>query len=227
VTSGIPQRSILGRVLFNIFVSDVDSGIECTLRKFANGTKLCGVVDMLEGRDAIQRDLDKLEKWPCVNLEVQQGQMQGPAHESGQSQAQIQRKGREWIENSPEVKNLGVLVDKKLSITQQCALTAQKANHIQGCIKRSMASRSKEVILPFYSTLVRPPPRVLCPALEPSAQERHGPVGTGPEEGHKNDQRDGTPLLSGKAERAGAVQPGEEKALGRPVCSLSVLKRGL
>jgi len=43
-----------------------------------------------------------------------------------------------------------------------------------------------------------------------------GSVGAGPEEGHKNDQRAGTPLLAGKAERVGAVQPGEEKAAGRP-----------
>jgi len=51
--TGIPQGSILGLALFCIFVSGMDSGIECTISKFAGDTKLCGVVNTLEGRDAI------------------------------------------------------------------------------------------------------------------------------------------------------------------------------
>ncbi|PKU45387.1 rna-directed dna polymerase from mobile element jockey-like [Limosa lapponica baueri] len=125
----------------NIFVGDMDSGIEHTLRKFSDDTKLCGTVDTLEGRDAIQRDLDRLERWAYAN---------------------------------------------PMNFNQaKCKILHQKKHgqHVEGGDSASLLCSCETL------------PGELCPSLESSTSEGHGPLGTGPAEDHENDHRAGAPLL--------------------------------
>ncbi|PKU49378.1 rna-directed dna polymerase from mobile element jockey-like [Limosa lapponica baueri] len=92
------------------YLNICESGIDCTFSKFADNTKLCGAVDKLEGRDVIQRDLDRLERWACVNL-MRLNKAKCRVLHLGQGNPKHKYwLGRERIKSSPEEKDLGVIL---------------------------------------------------------------------------------------------------------------------
>ncbi|KAK4831194.1 hypothetical protein QYF61_015926 [Mycteria americana] len=151
VTSGVPQGLILGPMLFNIFISDLDDGIKCTLMKFADDTKLSGEVDTLEGRATLQEDLDRLEEWDNKNhMKFNKDKLVLGKHNPGVQH----RLGSTRLRSSSVERDLGVPMDNKLSMSEHCAAVAKKANRMLGCINKGITSRDKEVIIPLSSALV-------------------------------------------------------------------------
>ncbi|GAB0183652.1 mitochondrial enolase superfamily member 1 [Grus japonensis] len=118
VTSGVPQGSILGSTLFNIFINDLDDGIKCTLMKFADDTKLSGEVDTLEGRATLQEDLDKLEEWTNKTLMKFNKDKCKVLHLGKHNPGVQHRLGSTWLESSSVERDLVVPVDKKFNMSK-------------------------------------------------------------------------------------------------------------
>ena len=152
VTSGIPQGSVLGPILFVLFINDMPSGIKNTCKLFADDAKIfCNPLKTL-----LQHDIDKLSQWSekwQLPFNVKKCKVLHVGHNNPLIPYTME--GRE-LEQTVFEKDLGVTMDKELKFHKQTSVAVKKANQILGLIKKTMATKNENTIPLLYMTLVRP-----------------------------------------------------------------------
>ena len=156
VLSGVPQGSVLGPLLFVIFINDIDEGILSKISKFADDTKLCRVIGNEKEAEILQEDLKRMFRWSqdwqmLFNLEKC-----SVMHMGKRNKEFAYEMGGKVLKVSEEERDLGVIMHKSAKPSRQCAEAAKKANSTLGMIKRTIVTRDKETILRLYKSLVRP-----------------------------------------------------------------------
>jgi len=156
VTSGVPQGSVLGPVLFLIYINDIDNGIVSKLGKFADDSKLCKSVDNKTDVNVLVNDLAKLEKWSDLwqmKFNVEKCSVIHLGKDNTKNRYQI---GKTNLKSSDKERDLGVTVDKTMKFSEQVNSAVGKANATLGMIRRNIACKNKSIITKLYKALVRP-----------------------------------------------------------------------
>ena len=146
VGSEVPQALVLGLVLFNIFISDLDEGVESTLFKFADDTKLWGKVNTPAGRDRIQADLDRLEKWADLNRMRFNKDKCRVLHLGRGNQHYGYRLGAAPLGSTEAERDLGVKIDSRMNMSRQCDEALGRANRTLSYINGGITTWSREVL---------------------------------------------------------------------------------
>ena len=156
VSSGVPQGSVLGPLLFLIYINDLDNGVFSTISKFADDTKLGNRAYVRSDVEKLQKDLNLIVRW-ADKWQMQFNLSKCKVMHLGCHNLRVEYTMKGQVLDVVKLeKDLGVLVSDDFKVTKQCADACKKANRVLGYIARNFTFKSKEIILPLYKSLVRP-----------------------------------------------------------------------
>ena len=169
--SGVPQGSVLGPLLFLIYINDIDDSVSTNLLKFADDTKVFHAVPNSKEIDRLQMDLGNLCKWShdwLMLFNIDKCKVMHIGHNN--SKAKYEMNGI-FLEEVTEERDLGVIMQNNFKCSAQCINVVKIANRILGLIKRTFCVRDKDTILQLYKSLVRPHLEYSVQAWRPHLQK--------------------------------------------------------
>ena len=156
VLSGVPRGSVLGPILFLIYINDLEEGVTSKILKFADDTKLFRKIKGNGDKQQQQDDIDKLikwsEKWQLL-FNFQKCKCLHAGH--GNTEVNYEMGGTILCKTVKE-KDLGVTMNANMKVSEQCRIAASKGNQILGMIRRNITYKEKGLIVPLYEAIVRP-----------------------------------------------------------------------
>jgi len=156
VLSGVPQGSVLGALLFLVYINDLDTGLINKLLKFADDTKVFGKVTDGSARESIQEDLNRLVNWADrwkMEFNVKKCKLMHVGKDKVNFKYTM--KGNTLQETSLE-KDLGVVILADGKTLSQCQYVYNKAIRILGIITRTIRYKERRIMVRLYKSLVRP-----------------------------------------------------------------------
>ena len=156
VLSGVHKGSVLGPILFLIYINDLDYSITSNVLKFADDTKLFRKVNTDGNKQHLQNDLDRLVKW-SEKWQMLLNFGKCKCLHTGHGNLNVNYKmGDTVLGTTVKEKDLGVTISADMKVSEQCGIAASKGNQILGLIRRNITYKGKKLIIPLYKTIVIP-----------------------------------------------------------------------
>ena len=153
VLSGVPQGSVLGPIVFLIYINDLDDSITSNVLKFADDTKLFRKVNTDGDKQHLQNDLDRLVKW-SEKWQMLFNFGKCKCLHTGHGNLNINYKmGDTVLGTTVKEKDLGVTISADMKVSEQCGIAASKGNNILGLIRRNITYKAKKLIIEVFKTL--------------------------------------------------------------------------